>query len=123
MSEEARTGKRFPLELPIKIHGKAGDEGATTGNMSAAGVYIMADLDLAIGSNIEFDITLPKDVLGTPGDVEVHCTGRVVRKDASAEKTTGANSGKKKKSSSSSKSGVACVIDQYKFIRKSKGAK
>ncbi|HEY3767073.1 MAG TPA: PilZ domain-containing protein [Candidatus Angelobacter sp.] len=125
MSEEARTGKRFPLELPIKIHGKAGDDSATTGNMSAAGVYIMADLDLAIGSNIEFDITLPKDVLGTPGDVEVHCTGRVVRKDAAKAATAGANSnsGKKKKSSSSSKSGVACVIDQYKFIRKSKGAK
>ena len=120
MSEEARTGKRFPLELPIKIHGKKGDDSATTGNMSAAGVYIMADLDLAIGSNIEFDITLPAKVLGTPGDVEVHCTGRVVRKDASAA-AAGANSNSSKKKKS--KSGVACVIDQYKFIRKSKGAK
>jgi hypothetical protein len=120
MSEEARTGKRFPLELPIKIHGKGGDDSATTGNMSAAGVYIMADLDLAIGSNIEFDITLPKDVLGTPGDVEVHCTGRVVRKDESAGAAGGnSNAGKRKKKSA----GVACVIDQYKFIRKSKGAK
>jgi len=119
MSEEARTGKRFPLELPIKIHGKGGDDSATTGNMSAAGVYIMADVDLAIGSNIEFDITLPAKVLGTPGDVEVHCTGRVVRKDAGASAASaGANSSKRKK-----KSGVACVIDQYKFIRKSKGAK
>src|ERR1700748_522289 len=70
MSEEARTGKRFPRELPIKIHSKGGDDSATTGNMSAAGVYIMADLDLAVGSNIEFDITLPKDVLGTPGGAE-----------------------------------------------------
>jgi PilZ domain-containing protein len=119
MSEEARTGKRFPLELPIKIHGKGGDDSATTGNMSAAGVYIQADLDLAIGSNIEFDITLPAKVLGTPGDVEVHCTGRVVRKDAgAAAASAGANTSKRKK-----KSGVACVIDQYKFIRKSKGAK
>jgi hypothetical protein len=125
MSEEARTGKRFPLELPIKIHGKGGDDSATTGNMSAAGVYIMADLDLAIGSNIEFDITLPADVLGTPGDVEVHCTGRVVRKDASTAAAAGAgansNSGSKRKKAA--KNGVACVIDQYKFIRKSKGAK
>jgi hypothetical protein len=123
MSEEARTGKRFPLELPIKIHGKGGDDSATTGNMSAAGVYIMADLDLAIGSNIEFDITLPANVLGTPGDVEVHCTGRVVRKDASAA-AAGANSNSTSKRKSKSKqNGVACVIDQYKFIRKSKGAK
>ena len=120
MSEEARTGKRFDLELPIKIHGKGGDDSATTGNMSAAGVYFMADLDLAIGSNIEFDITLPAKVLGTPGDVEVHCTGRVVRKDASAA-AAGANSNSTSKRKK--KNGVACVIDQYKFIRKSKGAK
>ena len=122
MSEEARTGKRFPLELPIKIHGKSGDDSATTGNMSAAGVYIMADLDLAVGSNIEFDITLPAKVLGTPGDVEVHCTGRVVRKDAGgAAAAAGANSNSTSKRKK--KNGVACVIDQYKFIRKSKGAK
>jgi hypothetical protein len=119
MSEEARTGKRFDLALPIKIHSKSGDDSATTGNMSAAGVYFMADLDLAIGSNIEFDITLPANVLGTERDVEVHCTGRVVRKDASAAAGAESKNSKKKKS----KGGVACVIDQYEFIRKSKGAK
>ncbi|HEX7284747.1 MAG TPA: PilZ domain-containing protein [Candidatus Angelobacter sp.] len=116
MSEEARTGKRFPLELPIKIHGNKGDDDGTTANMSAAGVYIMADVDLAVGSSIEFDITLPASVLGTPTDVEVRCTGRVVRKETAA--AAAANSSRKKK-----KSGVACVIDQYKFIRKPKGSK
>jgi PilZ domain len=109
---EARTGKRFPLELPIRIHRKGGDDKATTADMSAAGVYIMADTELAVGSTIEFDITLPADVLGTPTDVEVHCTGRVVRKES------GAGTGKKKK-----KNGVACVIDQYEFIRKNKGSR
>ena len=108
---EARTGKRFPLELPIRIRRKGGDEGATTADLSSAGVYIMADTNLAVGSPIEFDITLPAKVLGTPADVEVHCTGRVVRKETGS-------TGKKKK-----KSGVACVIDQYQFIRKSKGSK
>ena len=108
---EARTGKRFPLELPIRIRHKGGDEGATTADLSAAGVYIMADTNLAVGSPIEFDITLPASVLGTPTDVEVHCTGRVIRKESGS-------TGKKKK-----KSGVACVIDQYQFIRKSKGSK
>jgi len=79
--------------------------------MSAAGVYIMADTDLAVGSPVEFDITLPAKVLGTPADVEVHCTGRVVRKESGG-------GGKKKKN------GVACVIDQYQFIRKkSRGTK
>jgi hypothetical protein len=113
---EARTGKRFPLELPIKIHGKKGEDNGTTADMSAAGVYIMADVDLTVGSPIEFDITLPANVLGTPGDVEVRCTGRVVRKETGA--AAGGPSGRKKK-----KSGVACVIDQYKFIRKTRGSK
>ena len=110
---EARTGKRFPLELPIRIHRKGGDEGATTADLSAAGVYIMADTDLSVGSPIEFDITLPAEVLGTPADVEVRCTGRVVRKESGEE------TGKRKKK----KSGVACVIDQYQFIRKGKGSR
>jgi hypothetical protein len=111
---EARTGKRFPLELPIRIRQKKGtsvDKG-TTADMSASGVYIQANTDLAVGSSIEFDITLPAKVLGTPGDVEVRCTGRVVRKEDSKSVK-----GRKKKN------GVACVIDQYKFIRKSKGSK
>jgi len=110
---EARTGKRFPLELPIRIRHKGGDDRATTADMSAAGVYIMADTDLTVGSPIEFDITLPADVLGTAADVEVRCSGRVVRKETGG---SGGSAGKKKK-----KSGVACVIDQYKFVRKSKG--
>lgn len=110
---ESRTGKRFPLELPIRIRqkGDAVDSGITA-DVSAAGVYIQANTDLAVGSPIEFDITLPAKVLGTPGDVEVHCSGRVVRREG------GPKNAKGKK-----RNGVACVIDEYKFIRKSKGTK
>ena len=59
MAEEARTGKRFPLELPIKIHkGETGaDSKGVTGNLSAAGVYIRADASMEIGSPVEFEIT------------------------------------------------------------------
>lgn len=108
---EARTGKRFPLQLPIRIRHKKAADVATTANMSAAGVYIQANTDLTVGSPIEFDITLPAKVLGTPNDVEVHCTGRVVRRESTASNGKGRG-----------KNGVACVIDQYKFIRK-KGKK
>ena len=47
---DARTGKRFPLELPIKIHkGEAsGESSGVTGNLSAAGVYIRADAALEV---------------------------------------------------------------------------
>jgi PilZ domain-containing protein len=109
---EARTGKRFPLELPIKIRqkGVTADRG-TTADMSSSGVYIQADTDLPVGAPIEFDITLPANVLGTAADVEVRCTGRIVRKE-----------GETRSRSKKKKNGVACVIDEYKFIR-NKGTK
>src|SRR2546422_6532299 len=77
---EARTGKRFPLELPIKIHGV--DQGSVTGNMSAAGVYIRGNPALEIGSSVEFEIALPPELTGGNENVVVQGKGRGVRKDA-----------------------------------------
>jgi len=104
---EARTGKRFPLELPIKVHkeGAGADAKGLTGNLSAAGVYIRADASLDVGSPVEFEITLPPDVTGGAENVVIQCKGRVVRTDP-----TGATADGK---------GVACVIDSYEFVRNS----
>src|SRR5258707_7917042 len=80
---DARTGKRFPLELPIKIHKEdtADNTSGMTGNLSAAGVYIRADASLEVGSPVEFEITLPPEVTGGKEDVVIQCRGRVVRTD------------------------------------------
>lgn len=106
---ELRTGKRFPLSLPITIKGKKFSrlKAAKTSDVSAAGVYIEAEADLEVGTRIEFDISLPAAVAGTETDVEIVCKGRVVRIN---------NTGRAKQR----KAGVACVIDQYKFVRKKK---
>ena len=105
---EARTGKRFPLELPIKIHKaeEGGQHSGTTGNLSAAGVYIRADAALEVGSTVEFEIALPPEVTGAKDNVIVQCRGRVVRTDEPA-------------SGSAEARGVACVIDSYDFVRHS----
>ena len=107
---EARTGKRFPLHLPIKIHSEdsAADASGMTGNLSAAGVYIRADSALEVGSPVEFEITLPPEVTGGKEDVTIQCRGRVVRTD---EPNASAESGDNR--------GVACVIDSYEFVRNS----
>ncbi|HKW17559.1 MAG TPA: PilZ domain-containing protein [Terriglobales bacterium] len=97
---EARTGKRFPLELPIKIQGQ--NQGSVTGNMSAAGVYIRGNPALEIGSSVEFEIALPPELTGSTEHVIVQCKGRVVRKDEGA---------------GDEGHGVACVIDSYDFVR------
>ena len=106
VAEEARTGKRFPLELPIKIHKgeTGGDASGVTGNLSAAGVYIRADAAMEVGSPVEFEITLPPEMTGGQENVTIQCKGRVVRSDE-----TGGGEGR----------GVACVIDTYEFVRNS----
>ena len=107
---DARTGKRFPLELPIRIHKgeTSADSSGVTGNLSAAGVYIRADAALEVGSTVEFEIALPPEVTGAKESVVIQCRGRVVRADESA-----AGGG------SSEGRGVACVIDSYEFVRNS----
>lgn len=104
---DARTGKRFPLELPIKIHSsqESNEHAGITGNLSAAGVYIKADASLEVGSSVEFEITLPPEVTGAKENVTVQCRGRVVRTDEPA----GSGKGDSR--------GVACVIDSYDFVR------
>jgi len=105
VAEEARTGKRFPLELPIKIHKGSGDASGVTGDLSAAGVYIKADAAMEIGSPVEFEITLPPEMTGGQENVTIQCKGRVVRADESGKGGEGR--------------GVACVIDSYEFVRNS----
>ena len=109
---EARTGRRFPLTLPVKIKGGTSrrSQAATTNNLSAAGVFISTSLPFRKGSRLNFEIILPAPIIGAKRDVEVKCTGRVVRVDSP-------KSGKRR--------GVACVIDRYQFVpqRKPREAK
>ena len=101
---ESRTGQRFALSLPVKIEhaGSAGrSQKATTDNLSAAGVFITTDLPFRKGSKLNFKIVLPAPFIGAANNVEVKCTGRVVRVHARSK-------GKRR--------GVACVIDQYRFV-------
>src|SRR6266480_7724207 len=106
---EARTGKRFPLELPIKIHraDEGGEHSGVTGNLSAAGGYIRADAAMEVGSTVEFEIALPPEVTVAKENVIIHCKGRVVRSDDPASSGAGGES-----------RGVACVIDSYDFVRR-----
>ncbi len=46
---------------------------------SASGVLFEMSTPLQVGLNINFSLRMPGAVLGTPHDVLVHCSGRVVR--------------------------------------------
>jgi hypothetical protein len=116
---DARTGKRFPVKLPIRIHIDDSDEeqAGTTANVSSAGVFIKAEGPAKSkrkaaeaqpwrqGAMVEFEMVLPAEVIGAQEDVRVQCRGRVVRVEKSEE--------------GHPEGGVACVIDNYEFVRKS----
>jgi hypothetical protein len=101
---ETRTGKRFDLKLPISIEASESTNklSGITDNLSAAGVYLHANSQLQVGSKVSFEILLPREVTGGTADVKLQCRGTVVRTEPGE---------------SDDKTGVACVIDGYEFIR------
>lgn len=115
---DSRGGKRFPLALPITIHDGKSPRGlaSRTMNLSAAGAYIAGSPELEVGSKVEFAITVPGSMVGSRKDVEIKCRGRVVRRDAPRKGRKAP--GKAGKKSGRGKSGLALVIEHYKFLRK-----
>lgn len=105
---DSRTGKRFPLQLPIRLEGKGMTSPSLgeTQNVSAAGAFLTLGADVEIGSNVDFEIVIPADAIGAAQDVMVRCKGRVVRSETGVDETN-----------SEHQTGVACVIDSYEFIR------
>lgn len=118
---DSRTGKRFPLQLPIRVAGKDG----VTRNVSAAGIYLDAAADVSVGSEIQFDLILPAAVVGGDNDVHVMCTGHVVRVDVRTGKEADKDKDKdtdqdRTGSPVEAQGGLACVIDHYKMVRTEK---
>ncbi len=99
-SEDLRSAMRFPIKLPVEVRAEEAAKQAETKDISAGGVLFYMDTAMEVGSRIEFNISLPAAVLGTPSDVNVLCVGRVVRC-----------------SEEGSRRAVAAVIDEYRFER------
>jgi hypothetical protein len=73
---ERRRRKRFCLQLPIYMMGRARAKGRTA-NISSAGVLFKTYCELGVGQPIQFSIALPAP---SPGHrTLVQCCGRVVR--------------------------------------------
>jgi len=96
--QEVRCAVRFPLGLPVVLSTEQGDIPALTRNISASGVLFSLDRALPIGQGVRFSMRMPHTVLGTPHDVLVHCTGRVVRCSSSHKEHL-----------------AAATIDEYQF--------
>jgi hypothetical protein len=95
-----QSAPRFPLHLPVQVKSQNGACSAETQNISANGVLFAMDRDVPVGSQVDFTILLPGDVVGSNCDIQIDCHGRVVR---SFEER--------------GRRGVGVVIDEYHFER------
>lgn len=103
---EQRSIRRFDLKLPVTVQTKDSEpiEG-TTRDVSARGVFILLDSELAEDSPLEFTLTLPPEITMTRS-VRVHCTGKVLRVVREAGGPVG----------------VVAMIDNYRFVPEAKAA-
>ncbi len=89
-TDQVRTAVRFPMRLALQIRTAKGLIEAVTENISANGI-LFTGVDLpSIRSQIEFTITMPAEVMGTPEDVTIQCIGRVVRHQQNGDKAQAA---------------------------------
>jgi hypothetical protein len=96
--QEVRCAVRFPLALPVVLSTSKGEVAARTRNISASGALFELDEHISPGLGIHFSMRMPGSVLGTPHDVLVRCTGRVVRCSSSQHSYI-----------------AAATIDEYEF--------
>jgi hypothetical protein len=101
--QEQRATRRFSLQLPVSVsdaNGGMSEIPTMTRDVSARGVCFFLDQSVAVGSRIEFTLTLPPEVTLTE-HLSVRCKGRVVRVDSPAP---------------NGKVPVAAMIEQYEFL-------
>lgn len=82
--EDKRRAKRFTMRLPIHVYfddGIAREVTGVTRDVGAGGVYFYLDTPLATGLEIEYVVTLPRELV-LMDRVQVRYRGRVVRSEA-----------------------------------------
>ena len=99
---DRREARRFAMNLPVRV--LARDSGgaelkANTRDVSYRGLYFLSEAKFESGSEIDFILTLPQQMISA-GDVNIRCHGRVVRVE----------------SNENGQMGVAARIERYEFV-------
>jgi hypothetical protein len=74
-----RTAVRFPIHVDIVLSTPEREYKAVTEDVSANGILFSADELPPIGTSIDFELTMPAEIMGGPDNVVLHCSGRIVR--------------------------------------------
>ena len=100
---ERRASRRFTMALPVVVRLDAASSGmiehrAQTRDVSFRGLYFFSEKPFEAGTQIEFVLTLPKEIT-MAGDVNIRCYGHIVRVEPR-----------------SNNHGVAARIERYDFL-------
>ena len=90
------------MALPVAVRPEGQEPGevpAETRDVSFRGLYFFADRDFEVGSQIEFVLTLPKQIAQST-EVDIRCRGQIVRVESNPDGHVG----------------VAAKIERYEFI-------
>jgi PilZ domain len=99
---DRREARRFVMTLPVRVLARdaSGPElKAHTRDVSYRGLYFLTEARFEDGSEIDFILTLPQQMI-TAGDVNIRCHGRVVRIETDEN----------------GKTGIAAKIEKYEFV-------
>jgi hypothetical protein len=89
------------MNLPLRVRPSSAKKTELSGytrDVSFRGLYFMVDASFEAGNEIEFVLTLPKEVT-LSGDVNIRCFGQVVRVEPLDKRR-----------------GVAARIERYEFL-------
>ena len=102
---ERRTSRRFTMSLGVTVRSSSPqgvvEQPGRTRDVGFRGLYFMTNAEYEIGSEIEFILTLPKEVTQA-GDVNIRCVGHVVRTEPGNDSR-----------------GIAARIERYEFLPES----
>jgi hypothetical protein len=99
---DRREARRFVMTLPVRVlaHDASSPElRANTRDVSYRGLYFLTDARFEDGTEIDFILTLPQQMISA-GDVNIRCHGKVVRIEPSEN----------------GKTGIAAKIEKYEFV-------
>ncbi|HXN24457.1 MAG TPA: PilZ domain-containing protein [Candidatus Dormibacteraeota bacterium] len=100
-ASDRRASRRFTMSLPLRVRPSSAKKTELSGytrDVSFRGLYFMVDAAFEAGNEIEFVLTLPKEVT-LSGDVNIRCYGQVVRVEPHDQRR-----------------GVAARIERYEFL-------
>jgi hypothetical protein len=90
------------MSLPLRVlprEARSHELRTQTRDVSYQGLYFLAEAQFEVGTEIEFVLTLPKQIAQS-SEVDIRCRGQIVRVEANANGNVG----------------VAAKIERYEFI-------